>query len=107
MYADAQNARDESDRATQEAILKSLVTGTELYKAFLKIREIRIISHLKSGCWILYLQIHINLIIGINKEMCGISVETDTAHFKIIACKYILTKGYVGGNLMLEISEQA
>ena len=34
MYADAQNARDESDRATQEAILKSLVTGTELYKAF-------------------------------------------------------------------------
>ena len=55
----------------------------------------------------MYLQIHIKLIIGINKEMCGISVETDTAHFKIIACKYILTKGYVGGNLMLEISEQA
>lgn len=39
--------------------------------------------------------------------MCGTGVETDTARFKIIACKYILTKGSVGGNLMLEISEQA
>lgn len=33
-YSDAQNARDESDRATYDAILKSLVSGTELYKAF-------------------------------------------------------------------------
>lgn len=33
-YSDAQNARDESDRTTYDAILKSLVSGTELYKAF-------------------------------------------------------------------------
>ena len=33
-YSDAQNARDERDRATYDAILKSLVSGTELYKAF-------------------------------------------------------------------------
>lgn len=33
-YTDAQNARDESDRATQKAIVDSVNTGIELYKAF-------------------------------------------------------------------------
>lgn len=33
-YSDAQNARAESDRATYEAILNSLISGTELYKAY-------------------------------------------------------------------------
>ena len=33
-YSDAQNARDESDRAVNEAILNSIVNGTELYEAF-------------------------------------------------------------------------
>ena len=33
-YSDAQNARDESDRATKEAIFKSVTSGMELYNAF-------------------------------------------------------------------------
>ena len=33
-YSDAQNARDESDRATKEAIFKSITSGMELYTAF-------------------------------------------------------------------------
>lgn len=33
-YSDAQNARDESDRATREAIFKSITSGMELYTAF-------------------------------------------------------------------------
>lgn len=33
-YSDAQNARDESDRATKEAILQSVTSGLELYTAF-------------------------------------------------------------------------
>ncbi len=33
-YSDAQNARDESDRATFEAILKTMTSGMELYTAF-------------------------------------------------------------------------
>jgi type I restriction enzyme R subunit len=33
-YSDAQNARDESDRATLEAILKTMTSGMELYSAF-------------------------------------------------------------------------
>jgi type I restriction enzyme, R subunit len=33
-YSDAQNARDESDRATKEAIYKSITSGMELYTAF-------------------------------------------------------------------------
>ena len=33
MYSDRQNARDESDRATKEAILKTMGSGIELYKA--------------------------------------------------------------------------
>lgn len=33
-YSDAQNARDESDRATKEAIFKSVTSGMELYTAF-------------------------------------------------------------------------
>lgn len=33
-YSDAQNARDESDRATREAIFKNITSGMELYKAF-------------------------------------------------------------------------
>lgn len=32
-YSDRQNARDESDRATREAILKTMGSGIELYKA--------------------------------------------------------------------------
>ncbi|MHB1453352.1 MAG: type I restriction endonuclease subunit R [Saccharofermentanales bacterium] len=33
-YSDAQNARDESDRATFEAILRTMASGMELYTAF-------------------------------------------------------------------------
>ena len=33
-YSDAQNARDESDRATIEAIMNTISTGMELYEAF-------------------------------------------------------------------------
>lgn len=33
-HSDAQNARDESDRATREAIFKSITSGMELYTAF-------------------------------------------------------------------------
>lgn len=33
-YSDAQNARDESDRATEEAIMKMMTSGMELYTAF-------------------------------------------------------------------------
>ena len=33
-YSDAQNARDESDRAMREAIFKSITSGMELYTAF-------------------------------------------------------------------------
>lgn len=33
-YADAQNARDESDRALLEAILGTMLSGMELYSAF-------------------------------------------------------------------------
>jgi type I restriction enzyme R subunit len=33
-YSDAQNARDESDRATREAIFSSITSGMELYTAF-------------------------------------------------------------------------
>ena len=33
-YSDAQNARVESDRATKEAIFKSVTSGMELYNAF-------------------------------------------------------------------------
>lgn len=33
-HSDAQNACDESDRATKEAILKSITSGMELYTAF-------------------------------------------------------------------------
>ena len=33
-YSDAQNARDESERATKEAIFKSVTSGMELYNAF-------------------------------------------------------------------------
>ena len=33
-YSDAQNARDESDRATFDAILRTMTSGMELYTAF-------------------------------------------------------------------------
>ncbi|ERI11219.1 hypothetical protein [Aneurinibacillus aneurinilyticus] len=33
-YSDAQNARDESDRATIEAIMNTISTNMELYEAF-------------------------------------------------------------------------
>ena len=32
--SDAQNARDESDRATMEAILATMSSGIELYKTY-------------------------------------------------------------------------
>ena len=33
-HSDAQNARVESDRATQDAVLETMKTGIELYRAF-------------------------------------------------------------------------
>lgn len=49
-YSDAQDARDESDRATKKAIFKNITSGIVLYILhFVMICEIRIISYSRNG----------------------------------------------------------
>lgn len=54
-YSDAQNARDESDRAAFEAILKTMSSGMELYTAFQNDLRNSENQSFKNGFWIWYL----------------------------------------------------
>lgn len=54
-YSDAQNAHDESDRATKEAMFKSTTSVMELYTAFQDDMRNKTINRSRNGCSILCL----------------------------------------------------